>query len=391
MNKTKQSLLAVVIGLTLAAGVSYGWTAPTANPPGGNTLAPINISDTPQTKTGNLIISGFTDLLTTVLSGNVTVGTETVNKNLDVKGMLKVLVGATVAIVTDDSGNVAIGENMTTTGTKLDVAGKINTQSLTVNGTLKIPTGAYAGYYLTSDANGVASWKMSSGMEVYDIPGDYIFTVPLGITSVRLKMVGGGGGGASGGGGYGDDENFWWGAGGGGAGFFEGVYEPVVGGQNIVVTVGAGGAGGAAIDGKHMGKDGYSGGDSWFGTKKVFGGGEGTRHCTAGPGGAGDSGAGQDGDNGWNYYDNKAGCIEGTIIEDIGNGGDSHYGIGGTVGIYGGDYYNNGDPGGPGSNGSGGGGGAIGFGWLDGYSWKDKNSGAGGKGGNGFVEVSWGY
>ena len=126
------------------------------------------------------MISGFTDLLTTVLTGSVSVGTETVNKNLDVKGMLKSLAGDGSAIVTDNSGNVAIG-GAPTAGVKLNVAGNIKTSSLTsaglittssltstgavtvagvltVNGTLNIPTGKGVDKVLSSDGLGNASW-----------------------------------------------------------------------------------------------------------------------------------------------------------------------------------------------------------------------------------------
>lgn len=51
MNKIKQSILAIVIGLALAGGVSFAetlWNGPTDNPPRGNTDAPINVSPTEQ-------------------------------------------------------------------------------------------------------------------------------------------------------------------------------------------------------------------------------------------------------------------------------------------------------------------------------------------------------
>jgi len=191
MNKTKQSLLAIVVGLTLAAGVSYGWIVPTANPPGGNTKAPIlelYTGTQEQKKLGLLTVSGLTDLLDTVLKGNVSVGTAAENKKLDVQGILKVIAGVSnYAIVTDGSGNVAIGKGTTTAGVKLDVAGNIKTSSLTsaglitatqgltsdgwittpsltVTGTLNIPTGAGTNKILVSDANGVGTWQTKSDL-----------------------------------------------------------------------------------------------------------------------------------------------------------------------------------------------------------------------------------
>ena len=59
MNKIKQSILAIVIGLVLSAGVSYAystWVGPTVNPPGNNTDTPINTGSGDQTKMGGLVI-----------------------------------------------------------------------------------------------------------------------------------------------------------------------------------------------------------------------------------------------------------------------------------------------------------------------------------------------
>src|SRR3989344_5195872 len=61
MNKLKKSLLSIVIGLVLAAGLSYAasWTGPTANPPNDNADAPINIGSATQVKGGSLGVDGF--------------------------------------------------------------------------------------------------------------------------------------------------------------------------------------------------------------------------------------------------------------------------------------------------------------------------------------------
>jgi len=61
MNKIKQSILAIVIGLVLSAGVSYAystWTSPTANPTEKNTDAPVNVGPTTQSKAGSLNLNG---------------------------------------------------------------------------------------------------------------------------------------------------------------------------------------------------------------------------------------------------------------------------------------------------------------------------------------------
>lgn len=61
MKKIKQSIIAIVIGLALAGGVSFAetvWNGPTANPPGNNTDAPINVGDKTQTKIGAMNFDG---------------------------------------------------------------------------------------------------------------------------------------------------------------------------------------------------------------------------------------------------------------------------------------------------------------------------------------------
>src|SRR3989338_8537390 len=88
MKKFKQSIVSIVIGLALTAGIS--WAAAIADPPNENIKAPINVSDTPQTKQGGLTVSRFTDLLTNALNGDVSVGTTGENNTLTVKGMFKV-------------------------------------------------------------------------------------------------------------------------------------------------------------------------------------------------------------------------------------------------------------------------------------------------------------
>ncbi|MCR4342706.1 MAG: hypothetical protein NUV40_02230, partial [Patescibacteria group bacterium] len=55
-----QSIKVITLGLMVAVGLSYAfaWTAPTSAPPGGNVSAPINVSNTSQTKTGFLWVDG---------------------------------------------------------------------------------------------------------------------------------------------------------------------------------------------------------------------------------------------------------------------------------------------------------------------------------------------
>lgn len=114
MNRIKQSILAVVIGLALAAGVSYAqttWKGAPGNPPNPNADAPINVS-----------------VLTQTFGSSSAVG----NKQL----------------------NMGNGSGILTVLGRLGVSGMT-----TVSGGLTIPTGAGSGKVLTSDASGVASWQ----------------------------------------------------------------------------------------------------------------------------------------------------------------------------------------------------------------------------------------
>lgn len=110
MDKIKQSILAIVIGLSLAAGVSFAWTGAPGNPPNPNTGAPINVGPSAQAK----------------------------------------------------SGFLSIGTNMPPIVT-LNVNGPSNFSGLSqFNYSIKIPTGAGTGKVLTSDSAGIASWQDSN-------------------------------------------------------------------------------------------------------------------------------------------------------------------------------------------------------------------------------------
>lgn len=79
--------------------------------------------------------------------------------------------------------------------------------------------------------------KPVHGSQNFTTPGTYTFTVPYGISSLSVNVIGAGGGG--GGGGYNCGDG---GAGaGGGSGGHQSVNLTVVGGQTYTVTVGAGG------------------------------------------------------------------------------------------------------------------------------------------------------
>jgi len=115
------------------------------------------------------------------------------------------------------------------------------------------------------------------------------FTVPAGVTRVRVRAHGGGGGG-------GGNTTQGGGGGGGGGGYAEGIYA-VTPGQVVAVTVGAGGAGGPNNAGTSGANSGGSGGASSFGAFLTAGGGSGGQGSmsggqgNSGPGGSGSGGA----------------------------------------------------------------------------------------------------
>lgn len=103
------------------------------------------------------------------------------------------------------------------------------------------------------------------------------WTVPLGVTQARVRIIGGGGGGGGGGNGFS--------GGGGGAGGFAQAIVQVIPGATVPVSIGQGGAGGQS------GQSGSSGGVSSFaGLVSATGGGGGgsnNPYSAGGPGGAG--------------------------------------------------------------------------------------------------------
>jgi hypothetical protein len=207
------------------------------------------------------------------------------------------------------------------------------------------------------------------------------FTVPAGVTQIRVVAVGGGGGGG------GSGAN---GGGGGGAGgrVAAGLFA-VSPGASLTVTVGGGGARGVA------GAVGSAGGDSGVtGYLTAVGGGGGGSGATAGGGvgGTGGSGGGGGGSGSANAYGGRGGVGGGA-----GQAGSAAGGAGGTwgsfLGLVSGANWNVGGGGyatSARSNLNNGGGGGGGLGLTDimpgasGGSTGGNLSGAGGRGGYGF-------
>ena len=144
----------------------------------------------------------------------------------------------------------------------------------------------------------VAGATTANGSQTFTAVGPVSFTVPSGVTSLKVTMAGGGGGG-SGGNNWGDYGT----SGGGGGGYNEWVMS-VTPGQIINGSIGGGGAGGAygAYDGDPTAYGG-NGGNTTFGTL-IATGGQGGQYRIAGgvggtPGGiAGGSSNGRGGDAG---------------------------------------------------------------------------------------------
>jgi len=242
------------------------------------------------------------------------------------------------------------------------------------------------------------------------------FTVPAGITSVSVLVVGGGGGG----GGPGSGEGSGRGGGAAGGALYNSAYT-VTPGANITVTVGAGGTNDAA------------GGNSVFGTITSTGGGRGATTGTAA--GNGGSGGGGQAANGGNYggtpgtgisgqgHNGGLGYSDGASYSDGGGGGGAGAaggsvttsgtaagsgGIGlsnsitGSAVYYagggggGGDYRQTYATGGPGGSGGGGAGanahygtGTSGSANTGGGGGGGGYGGTGGSGGSGIVIVAW--
>ncbi|HEY4505044.1 MAG TPA: hypothetical protein VJI73_04720 [Candidatus Paceibacterota bacterium] len=97
MNKEdiKKMLIGMVMGVFLAAGVGVWavWSEPTQAPTGGNPSAPVNVSNTGQTKGGNLVVNannqyqnGFLVSFGALVIGDPTPETSPGQLKLDVEG-----------------------------------------------------------------------------------------------------------------------------------------------------------------------------------------------------------------------------------------------------------------------------------------------------------------
>ncbi|NEW80436.1 MAG: hypothetical protein GZ086_13655, partial [Gelidibacter sp.] len=207
--------------------------------------------------------------------------------------------------------------------------------------------------------------SFSQQSQIFSIPGTSTFTVPAGVTTIKVEAWG------SGAAGHNTNNR------GGGGGAFAGINAiTVTPGSTYTVTVGAGAASGSGGNGQNSsfgtlviaaGAIGGNGGAvaSSTGTIRYAGGNGGSSNKNGGAGGGGSAGAGGTGDVGGNTSDNTGGTAGGAGIAGSGSAGAAG-GVGGNNNT-------------TGSSGTfpGGGGGEGGEGY------------ASGGGGNGQVKISW--
>ena len=165
--------------------------------------------------------------------------------------------------------------------------------------------------------------KLSSGatsarqIQIYDLPGSYSFTVPAGVSSMEVLVVGGGGGGGQ-----------VIGGGGGAGGLIYNSAYAVSAAQTLTVTVGGGGAGAVANNAAYSpGVSGSQGGNS-----VISGGAGGTLTATGGGGGANYSGTSTTGGSGGGGGAGSSSASAGTAGQGnagASNGGQSNIGGGG--------------------------------------------------------------
>lgn len=266
---------------------------------------------------------------------------------------------------------------------------------------------SHSGYYKVTVTNGLCSFVDSVSVTVtqqlYQIfTSNGTFTVPAGVTQVRVLCVGGGGGGASGH------------QGGGGSGYVQTGTFNVSAGQTINVTVGTGGTGASAVNNDNTIIGISPGTASSFGNLLTANGGQvvtsvngGGQH--GGSGGGGSCNGGSPGGNGGTAGSNGGACnqpygngqgnytaslsmfIRNSITAGAGGAGgqSSHSGGGGGGGILiNGTGPSGGD--GPQSFSAKGGAGYGGGGGAGGYNSSTSSFRyAGGNGANGVVYVEW--
>lgn len=179
-NKIFSLLKVVTLAIVLSFGLSYvyAWTAPTATPPTGNVLAPLNTSGTAQIKTGALTTAGLTT------TNRLTVGEA----------------GGAYTYITmqDDESPVSKVKYIHANSNVIGFLGSTGNwlTYFTNDGDSVLVRNAYAGDYYSSS---VGKWMSTVANEAthgkQKFTSNGTFTVPAGVTKVWVSMSGGGGGG----------------------------------------------------------------------------------------------------------------------------------------------------------------------------------------------------
>jgi len=229
----------------------------------------------------------------------------------------------------------------------------------TLNGGNTISLGSFT--YVLPACVSTSSVVAGTVTETFDDTGACTWTVPSGVQSVTVTLVGGGGGGGAGNGSASNPVPYAGGGGGGGEVKSSVAVSSLTGGQLIDITVGDGGAGGASYS-----ATGGDGGPSIFGSPTPV---------TAAPGRGGIGGSNSQGGNGGVSGSSQLGGQGGSNASGDGAGGGGGMypgsppplrfkgGEGGYGGIVGAGYYGGGggggartagDQGGPGGPGGGG-------------------------------------
>jgi hypothetical protein len=236
-NNITTNSRAIIISAFFIASTSFvlAWTGPTSVPPNGNTPAPVNVALNTQSKLGQLFVN--TDLSNPYTVGLSVFGQSVFNGKVKIvdgsEGVGKVLTSDANGLATWQALAGSIGSSTTGTGYAFGGIYMVNEENdaptftfnlcrypNAITGSCSCPSGYTSarfwdwvvpnqGYY-KNPGTGVAHLYMcyakgggSSGttsttnafthMQVYNTPGTYTWSVPVGVTSAMIEVWGAGG------------------------------------------------------------------------------------------------------------------------------------------------------------------------------------------------------